>query len=128
LRRLKLDELPQVLNVLKGDMSLVGPRPKIPEQQLATFSCRPGITGPATLAFACEETLFARIPRDVLADYYRIAVLPLKQRLDAEYMARASLLSDIVVLFKTVTGCWTEFALGAGLDRRRNSSPSVTPG
>jgi lipopolysaccharide/colanic/teichoic acid biosynthesis glycosyltransferase len=109
LRRLKLDELPQVLNVLKGDMSLVGPRPKIPEHQLTTFSCRPGITSPATLAFACEESLFAWIPKNLLADYYRIAVLPLKQRLDVEYMARASLLSDLVVLFRTVTGCWNEF-------------------
>jgi lipopolysaccharide/colanic/teichoic acid biosynthesis glycosyltransferase len=112
LRRFKLDELPQVLNVLKGDMSLVGPRPKIPEQQLVTFSCRPGITGPATLAFACEETLFARIPTHLLADYYRIAVLPLKLRLDADYMAQASLLSDLAVLFKTVTGRWEESASG----------------
>ena len=109
LRRLKLDELPQVLNVLNGDMSLVGPRPKIPEHQLTTFSCRPGITSPATLVFACEENLFARIPRNLLADYYRITVLPSKQRLDAEYMARATLLSDLVLLFKTVTGCWEGF-------------------
>ena len=109
LRRLKLDELPQMMNVLKGDMSLVGPRPKIPEHQVATFSCRPGITSPATLAFACEENYFARIPKDLLADYYRFAVLPLKQRLDADYMARATLLSDLVVLFKTATCCWEEF-------------------
>jgi len=109
LRRLKLDELPQVLNVLKGDMSLVGPRPKIPGHQLVTSSCRPGITGPATLAFAREETLFASIPRDLLADYYRFTVLPLKHKLDADYMARATLLSDLEVLFKTVTGCWEEF-------------------
>jgi lipopolysaccharide/colanic/teichoic acid biosynthesis glycosyltransferase len=110
LRRLKLDELPQVVNVLKGDMSLVGPRPKIPEQQLATFSCRPGITGPATLTFAREETLFASIPRDFLAEYFRTAVLPLKLRLDAEYMARATLLSDLLILVKTLTGSWKEFA------------------
>jgi len=114
LRRLKLDELPQVLNVLQGDMSLVGPRPKIPEQQFVTFSCRPGITGPATLAFACEESLFARMPRDMLVDYYRCTVLPLKHKLDADYMARASLLSDIVVLFKTVTGCWEEITTAQG--------------
>jgi lipopolysaccharide/colanic/teichoic acid biosynthesis glycosyltransferase len=114
LRRLKLDELPQVLNVLNGDMSLVGPRPKIPEHQLATFSCRPGITSPATLVFASEENLFARIPRNLLADYYRIIVLPLKQKLDAEYMAQASLFSDLVLLFKTVTGCWEGFESAPG--------------
>lgn len=106
LRRLKLDELPQVFNVLTGKMSLVGPRPKIPEQQLATLSCRPGLTGTATLAFAREDALFARIPRERLADYYRTVVLPIKREIDTEYMARASLLSDLRILFNTVTGRW----------------------
>ncbi len=62
LRRWKLDELPQFLNVVRGEMSLVGPRPKVPQQQAGSPMWRPGITGAATIAFANEETLLAGIP------------------------------------------------------------------
>jgi lipopolysaccharide/colanic/teichoic acid biosynthesis glycosyltransferase len=106
LRRLKLDELPQVINVLMRDMSLVGPRPKVPQQQLAPFLCRPGITGPATLAFAREEDFISAIPGDELTEYYRRSILPLKQKLDSDYMAIASPLSDLRILLKTISGCW----------------------
>jgi lipopolysaccharide/colanic/teichoic acid biosynthesis glycosyltransferase len=110
LRRSKLDELPQVFNVLTGKMSLVGPRPKIPEQQLAGFGCRPGITGAATLAFAREEALLAQIPTQQLGDFYQAEVLPVKQQMDSDYMARASLTSDLSILLRTITGRWGYFS------------------
>ena len=107
LRYWKLDELPQLWNVLRGEMSLVGPRPRVPEQQTAPLSCRPGITGAASLAFAREEVLLAGIPRDRLAKYYASRVLPLKQRMDEAYMAQASLVSDAKLIWRTVVAVWT---------------------
>ena len=94
LRRLKLDELPQLFNVLIGDMSLVGPRPRVLEQQNGPLHVRPGITGAATLVFAREEDLFAQIPKGALAAYYREIVLPAKHKLDSEYMQRATFFTD----------------------------------
>jgi lipopolysaccharide/colanic/teichoic acid biosynthesis glycosyltransferase len=108
LRRWKLDELPQVINVLRGDMSLVGPRPKMPEHAIAEIPCRPGITGAATLAFAREETLLDRIPEHDLENYYHLVVLPTKRRLDAEYMARATFFSDLTIIIKSVLRRWDD--------------------
>ena len=102
LRYWKLDELPQFLNVLRGDMSLVGPRPRVPEQQVGRLRCRPGITGAASLAFAREEVLLAGIPRHLLDTYYASRVLPVKQQLDDDYMARATFFSDVKLICKTV--------------------------
>ncbi|HEY3703880.1 MAG TPA: sugar transferase [Terracidiphilus sp.] len=106
LRKFKVDELPQVINVLRGDMSLVGPRPRIAAQQLGTFPCRPGITGVATLAFAREDILLARLPPEGLAHVYHDHIMPAKHRLDSDYMAGATLLSDVQILVRTVLGCW----------------------
>jgi lipopolysaccharide/colanic/teichoic acid biosynthesis glycosyltransferase len=102
LRRWKLDELPQLLNVLIGDMSLVGPRPKLPEHQVADLQCHPGVTGAATIAFAHEAIVLARVPKHHLDDYYREVVLPAKHQLDVEYMARATFLSDLELLVNTM--------------------------
>lgn len=71
MRRWKLDELPQILNVLRGDMSLVGPRPKLPSHQPKSFNCRPGITGLATFTFAREEVVLSGIPVSRLEAYCR---------------------------------------------------------
>ena len=106
LRRWKLDELPQLWNVLKGDMSLVGARPKIQEHQIGHLECRPGITGAATIAFAREENFLARLPKHDLNDYYHEKILPAKHQIDVEYMARATFFSDFKLLVDTVLRRW----------------------
>ena len=106
LRRWKLDELPQLLNVLVGDMSMVGPRPKLLEHQIAALCCRPGITGAATIAFAREEQILVRLPNHYLDDYYSSVILPFKHQLDMEYMARANFLSDLKLILDSVLRRW----------------------
>lgn len=113
LRRWKLDELPQLLNVLVGDMSLVGPRPKMREYQLRTPTCRPGITGAATIVFAREEELLERVLRLRSAETYRTVVMPAKHCLDTDYMARATFLSDLNLLVRTLLRRWDTRTLQA---------------
>jgi lipopolysaccharide/colanic/teichoic acid biosynthesis glycosyltransferase len=113
LRRSKLDELPQLLNVLLGQMSLVGSRPRMPEHVISRLSCRPGITGLATIVFADEEVVLARVPPDQLDAFYLTVVLPVKRQLDARYMARATVLSDLRILVKSVLRRWDNAALEA---------------
>src|SRR5579875_779063 len=106
LRKLKIDEIPQFYNVLIGDMGLVGPRPKLPEYSVETdWKYRPGITGFATLAFRCEEELLKDIPAHELATYYDAKIKPLKARLDRWYMRRASLTSDLKIIWNTAAAC-----------------------
>ena len=111
LRRWKMDELPQLINVLLGDMSLVGPRPKMPEHVLSDIPCRPGITGMATIVFACEERVLAGLAGDHLDSYYHEVVLPAKRQLDAEYMSRATFFSDLRLLVTSVLRRWDSAAL-----------------
>jgi lipopolysaccharide/colanic/teichoic acid biosynthesis glycosyltransferase len=106
LRYWKLDEFPQLVNVIRGEMTLVGPRPRVPNQQVGILRCRPGITGAASLAFAREEVLLAGIPKHQLDSYYDCRVLPLKQRLDDGYMAQATLFSDLKLLLITAVRVW----------------------
>jgi lipopolysaccharide/colanic/teichoic acid biosynthesis glycosyltransferase len=115
LRRWKLDELPQLANVLLGHMSLVGPRPKLPEHVILDPPCRPGVTGMATIVFACEEATLARVPKDHLDAYYYAVVLPAKRQLDIEYMARATFLSDLKLLVNSVLHRWDDTALESSL-------------
>jgi lipopolysaccharide/colanic/teichoic acid biosynthesis glycosyltransferase len=105
LRRYKLDELPQFWNVLRGDMSLVGPRPKLPHHEALLMTCRPGITGAATLAFRNEEEFLSEIPEDQLETFYETFVKPAKAHLDLEYMRTATLSSDLRVLWRTASAC-----------------------
>jgi lipopolysaccharide/colanic/teichoic acid biosynthesis glycosyltransferase len=105
LRRYKLDELPQFWNVLRGDMGLVGPRPKLPHHEALHMCCRPGITGVATLAFRNEEEFLSEIPREQLEAFYELFVKPAKAHLDLQYMQTATFSSDVKVLWRTLTSC-----------------------
>lgn len=107
LRLTKFDELPQLLNVLAGDMSLVGPRPEDPRyvahytpEQWRVLSVRPGITSPASLAYRHEEEVLASISDDVETAYLT-EVLPSKLRMDLDYVSRQSFLVDLRVLLRT---------------------------
>lgn len=109
LRKRKLDELPQLFNVLKGEMSLVGPRPDLEEfwsqaslDDRRILELKPGVTGAASLAFCDEERLLAQVPAEQLASFYIQEVLPQKARLDSEYAARATFRSDCGILLQTV--------------------------
>jgi lipopolysaccharide/colanic/teichoic acid biosynthesis glycosyltransferase len=106
LRYWKLDEVPQLANVLLGHMSLVGPRPKMLDHAIFPVPCRPGITGMATVAFAQEEAILARVPADELDSYFERVLLPAKAQMDAEYGSRATLLSDIRLLVISVLRRW----------------------
>jgi lipopolysaccharide/colanic/teichoic acid biosynthesis glycosyltransferase len=110
LRRLKLDELPQLGNVLLGHMSLVGPRPQMPQFIQRPLPCRPGVTGAATIAFAQEAIILARVPRERLTSYYSDVVAPAKRQMDAEYLAQATFFSDLGLLIKTALRQWNPTA------------------
>lgn len=108
LRNSKLDELPQLINVLIGNMSLVGPRPQVPRfvehfdpsLRPLVLSVRPGITGPTTLHYRYEESLLADKPDR--EDYYIQKILPTKLAMDAHYVQTRSLRDDVRILGKTV--------------------------
>ncbi len=104
LRRLKLDELPQLFNVVLGDMSFVGPRPKLRQHEKMYLACRPGITGAATIHFCEEEKMLANVPEALVEQYAVTVFSPLKVQLDQEYLRTASLLTDLAILGKTLLG------------------------
>ena len=113
LRRHKLDELPQLIDVLKGDMSLVGPRPEVPRYvamyppalREKVLSVRPGITDPASLQFRDESALLARAADPERE--YREVVLPQKLRLAADYVDTASLGGDLRLIAATLRALWS---------------------
>ncbi len=108
LRDRRLDELPQLIDVLAGDMSLVGPRPEVPRYvahyppglRERALSVRPGITDPASLAFADEATLLAAAA-DPEREYIE-RILPRKLQQAADYADRATLWTDLGVLLRSV--------------------------
>jgi len=111
LRRWKLDELPQLTNVLRGDMSIVGPRPKLADHQTARLKCRPGITGRATVVFAREEMVLSPLPSHQLDGFYYKVILPLKHLLDEDYMSEATFGSDMKLIFNSVFRRWEDLEL-----------------
>lgn len=107
LRKYKLDELPELWNVLKGDMSFVGPRPDVPgyadklegEDRLI-LKLRPGITGPASLKYANEEELLAQVDDPI--KYNDEVIFPDKVKINLEYYYNHTLWGDIKLILKTV--------------------------
>jgi len=107
LRRYKIDELPQLWNVLSGEMSLVGPRPELakyvdsysPEQRIV-LTVRPGITDPATLAYRHEEEILSQDgdPETL----YRTRILPDKLNRNISYIRQSSFRTDLLLIFHTV--------------------------
>lgn len=108
LRAAKIDELPQLWNVLCGDMSLVGPRPEVPEYvdlwdpalREIILSVRPGITDPASIAFRREAEILGA--QEDPAAYYRDVILPMKTAMYAEYVHSRGFGRDIGVLWATI--------------------------
>jgi lipopolysaccharide/colanic/teichoic acid biosynthesis glycosyltransferase len=105
LRKTKLDELPQLLNVVRGEMSLVGPRPEDPRyvklytpEQRAVLNVRPGITSPASVRYRHEE---AALVGPNWENQYINVVLPTKLAIDLEYVREPGVVRDISVLWQT---------------------------
>jgi lipopolysaccharide/colanic/teichoic acid biosynthesis glycosyltransferase len=106
LRITKLDEFPQFWNVLRGDMSIVGPRPEVPEfvelykeRYLTILRVRPGITDLASIQFRHEETMLAQ-SENALSDY-RDRILPIKLDLADSYLLKQSVLVDLSIIART---------------------------
>ena len=109
LRRYKLDELPELWNVLKGDMSFVGPRPDVPGyadqlkgEERDILKLKPGITGPASLKYRNEEELLASVDNPI--QYNDEIIFPDKVRLNLYYLKHYSFIKDIQMIVCTVLG------------------------
>lgn len=111
LRRYKIDELPQLWNVVRGDMSLVGPRPEVPvytsqytEEQRAVFSVRPGITDPASLVYRDEEQLLGA--HGDPEQLYRTEILPDKLARNRAYLRHITLQTDLRIILETLVSAF----------------------
>lgn len=107
LRKYKLDELPELWNVLIGDMSFVGPRPDVPgyADKLAgedrnILKLRPGITGPASIKYANEEELLAKVDDPVR--YNNEVIFPEKVKINLEYYKHHSMKGDLIIIWQTI--------------------------
>lgn len=109
LRKYKIDELPQLINVLLGQMSFVGPRPDVPSyadklmgEDRLMLTVRPGITGPATLKYRHEEAILATQPDP--EKYNKEVIWPDKVRINCEYVKSWRFLDDVKYIWQTVAG------------------------
>lgn len=114
LRRFKIDELPQLWNVLVGDMSLVGPRPELPTyvatytpQERGVLAVRPGITDIGSLAYSQEEQVLRVSPNP--EQLYRGVILPRKLALNLEYVEKMSFTFDLVLILRTLKALLPSF-------------------
>ena len=108
LRKTKLDETPQLLNVIRGEMSLIGPRPEVPQYvdlypepaRKRILSVKPGLTDPATVVFRNEELVLAQHADPVRA--YREVILPQKVSVYVDYVENRTFWGDVMILFRTI--------------------------
>lgn len=107
LRKYKLDELPELWNILKGDMSFVGPRPDVPGyadklsgEEKKILELRPGLTGPASLKYSNEEKLLAE--QENPEKYNDVIIWPDKVRINLGYYYNHSFFSDIIIIIRTL--------------------------
>jgi FlaA1/EpsC-like NDP-sugar epimerase/lipopolysaccharide/colanic/teichoic acid biosynthesis glycosyltransferase len=112
LRRTKLDELPQLLNILRGEMSLVGPRPEDPRyvalytpEQRQVLSVQPGLTSPASVYYRQEESL---LDGDNWEQVYKEQILPRKLAAELSYLQKRTLWSDLFLILQTITSLITD--------------------
>ncbi|WP_297426839.1 sugar transferase [Clostridium sp.] len=110
LRKYKLDELPQLINVFKGDMSLVGPRPEVPkyvklynEEQRKVLEVKPGITDLASIRYRDENDLLGKVENP--DEFYINTIMPDKLALNLEYISKNNVFFDIYIIFKTIIKC-----------------------
>jgi len=107
LRKYKLDELPQLFNILKGDMSFVGPRPEVPKyvalydsNQRAVLSVKPGLTDYASIVYSEENKILAASENP--EEFYIKKVMPAKLKLNLRYISEMGLATDVKVILKTI--------------------------
>lgn len=107
LRKYKLDELPELLNIFKGDMSFVGPRPDVPGyadklegEEKKILQLRPGLTGPASLKYANEEELLAEAEDPI--QYNNDVIWPDKVKMNLDYFYNNSIILDLKIILRTI--------------------------
>lgn len=110
LRKYKVDELPQLFNVFKGDMSLVGPRPEVPryvklysDKEKQVLNVRPGITDLASLEFRDENEILGKVKDP--ESYYIDVIMKKKLELNLEYIKKSNIFFDISLIIKTIIKC-----------------------
>lgn len=129
MRRTKVDELPQFWNVLRGDMSLVGPRPEVPEwvavyaeEWSVVHTIRPGITDPASICFRNEESILAQSQNPERT--YRDEILPRKLQIYREYLQSRTFSGDLAIILRTATALfrYREAPMSCGLPNEKTLS------